>query len=280
MKNFILLLILIGLLTAIQFPFTKYMASKSMFTRVGFVADPALMRIAAADHKETVAALLTIKGFLYYGQLVEEKLHTSKAVDYTGLNRLLHTASRLDPYNFDIYYFPQAILAWEPGYAKSVVDLLDYGMKYRTSDYMLPFYAGFDSANFLHDYEAAAKYYKKAGEISGEAFFNRLTARYLFESNQTSLAIAYLQAMLKGATNPLVRTAYEVRLATLEQVLSIERAVDHYTEREGKLPVTIEQLVESGDLAAVPIDPFGGVFFLDSDGRPTSTTKLFNRKHK
>jgi predicted Zn-dependent protease len=277
-KKFLLLLVLIGLLTALQFPFSRYMAKKSLKARVGFVADSAIMRFASADHKETIAALLTIKSFLYYGQLVEEKRQGSKNVDFSGLSRLLHTASRLDPYNFDIYYFPQAIIAWEPGFAESVVDLLDYGMKYRTTDYMLPFYAGFDSANFLRDFEAAAGYYKKAGDLTGDPFFAKLTAQYLFEANQTGMAIAYLQAMLKGATNPVVRKTYEQRLAALEAVATIERTVQRYKEREGKLPVTIEQLVQSGDLAAVPVDPFGGIFSLDADGRPVSTSYLLKRK--
>lgn len=277
MKNLLLLLFLIGLLAAIQFPFTAYMAKKLLVERVGVVADPYFMRVAAADHKETVAALLTIKSFLYYGQIVEAQKHDVMTVDFSGLDQLLHTAARLDPYNVDIYYFPQAILAWEPGFTESVIDLLDYGMQYRTKDFLLPYYAGFDSVHFLQDYEAAAKYYKKAGEISGEAFFHRLTARYLFESNQTLLAIAYLQSMLKGATNPVVRKAYELRLAALEAIATIERAIKHYKEREGESPVTIEQLLQSGDLTSLPVDPFGGVFSLDANGLPISSTKLFNR---
>lgn len=277
MKKLIFFIILLTVLCAVQRPFVRYMTNKTVAERVGFVASPAMMRFAAADHKETVSALLTIKSLLYYGNLVELQRDLYLDVDFSGLHQLLVTASRLDPYNEDIYYFSQAILGWQPEYVRGVIELLNYGMAYRSWDYMLPFWAGFDSANFLRDYPVAARYYQQAGELSGAAIFKRLTARYLFEANQTSLAIAYLSTMVKGAKNPVIRQSYQRRLDALEAVRRIEHAVQSYQQQHGCLPASIKQLVQAGDLKEIPVDPFGGSLLLDAHGRPYSTSQFLNR---
>src|ERR1035437_4961022 len=51
-------------------------------------------------------------------------------------------------------------------------------MKYRTWDWQLPFFAGFNSAFFLKDYAAAARYYQRAGELSGSDLSRLLAGRY------------------------------------------------------------------------------------------------------
>ena len=277
MKKLLLLVLLLALMVAIQRPMVESMATKAATERVGFIANPYVMRFMAVDHKETVAAMLALKSLLYYGQIVELQRTKAVTADFSGLNQLLTTAVRLDPYNTDLYYFPQAILAWDLHYTKRVVQLLDYGMGYRTWDYMLPFWAGFDSAHFLHDYPAAARYYKKAGDISQADVFKRLTARYLFQADQTSFAIVYLRTMIKSATSSAMRNAYKTRLVALEGGQKIEQAVQRYKKREGVLPVAVETLLHSGDLAELPVEPFGGVYHLDTNGRVYSTSQFMNR---
>jgi alkylation response protein AidB-like acyl-CoA dehydrogenase len=80
--------------------------------------------------------------------------------------------------------------------------------------------------------------------------------------------------MLAGAREPGVRRTLQLRIAAFEAVLAIEQARDRYLAERGHAPEHIDALVAAGYLAALPVDPYGGRFYLDADGRVASTSKF------
>jgi tetratricopeptide (TPR) repeat protein len=265
-------LLLYGILIV---PFTAYLHNKPVVERLGYVPSVSALKAVAADFKEVAAASLVLKVFIYYGGLVE-KADNKVAIspDYASMSRLLHGATKLDPYNMDAYYFAQSFLTWDVKQYQLANDLLDYGMKYRTWDWYLPFFAGFNSAFFLKDYTAAAKYYQRAGELSGSDLSKLLAGRYLHESGQTELAITYLSAMLKGEKNPTIKKNYQLRLTAFQEVRRIEMAQHDYIAARGSLPATVEQLLSGGFLFPPPKDPYGGQFYLEPNGKVATTSKF------
>ncbi len=257
-------------------PFTAYMKQKPIEEKLGYLPSIDVLRYASGDYKELVAASLVMKVIMYYGGIAEKQGANVivQPPDYQRMSGILHGATRLDPYNMDAYYFAQSFLTWEVKQYKIANDLLDYGMKYRTWDWMLPFFAGFNSAYFLKDYKKAADYYKRAGEMTGSELHFSLAGRYMQESGQTELAIAYLSAMEKNERNSVVKKNYQIRLTAFKEVRRIELARDRFQTLQGKLPASVEQLVSAGFLTSVPVDPYGGQFFLDSDGRVATTSKF------
>jgi hypothetical protein len=255
-------------------PFTTYLKNKPIVEKLGYVPSVSAFKSVAADQKELVGASLVLKVLMYFGGLIE-KSENQFAVppDYMAMSRLLHGAVKLDPYNMDAYYFAQSFLTWDVKQYKLANALLDYGMTYRTWDWSLPFYAGFNSAFFLKDYAAAAKYYQRAGELSGSDLPRLLAGRYMQESGQTNLAISYLSAMLKSENNPALKKSYQTRLTAFRETSRIEVARDRYLETQGAMPVTVEQLVSSGLLSPLPKDPYGGQFYLEADGKVATTSK-------
>jgi tetratricopeptide (TPR) repeat protein len=252
------------------------MKQKPIEEKLGYLPSTNVMRYASADHKEFAGALLIMKVVMYFGG-VTEKQQSNVIVqppDYQRMSGILHGAVQLDPYNMDAYYFAQSFLTWEVKQYQLANNLLDYGMKYRTWDWMLPFFAGFNSAYFLKDYKKAADYYKRAGEISGAELNISLAGRYMQESGQTDLAIAYLSAMEKGETNQAVKKNYQTRLSAFKEVRRIEQARDRFRESRGFMPATVEQLISAGFLSPVPVDPYGGKFFLEPDGKAATTSKF------
>lgn len=262
------------LYVALIIPFTTYLKNKPYVEKLGYVPSVTALKAVAADHKELVAASLVLKVMMYFGGLIE-KADNQVAVppDYISMSRLLHGAVKLDPYNMDAYYFAQSFLTWDVKQYKLANDLLDYGMKYRTWDWYLPFFAGFNSAYFLKDYAAAARYYQRAGELSGSDLSKLLAGRYMQESGQTQLAINYLTAMWKGENNPALKKSYQLRLTAFREARRIELARDRYREMHGAMPSTVEQLVSGGLLSPHPTDPYGGQFYLEADGRVATTSK-------
>lgn len=257
-------------------PFTTYLHNKPYVEKLGYVpSSVTVLKSIAVDQKELVAASLVLKVLMYFGDLVEKA--NNKVIippDYMTMSRLLHCAVKLDPYNMDAYYFAQSFLTWDAKQFKLANDLLDYGMKYRTWDWYLPFYAGFNSAYFMRDYSKAAEYFKQAGDLSGQDLLKSLAGRYMQESGQTDLAIGYLSAMEKGEKNPAVKKTYLTRLTAFKEVKRIEEARDRFRESRGFMPKSIEQLSGAGLLLTVPVDPYGGQFYLEPDGKVATTSKF------
>jgi tetratricopeptide (TPR) repeat protein len=259
---------------ALIVPFTTYLKNKPFAEKLGYIPSVSAFKSFAADHKELVAASLILKVMMYFGGLIDKADNQiSIPPDYMAMSRVLHGSVKLDPYNMDAYYFAQGFLAWDVKQYKLANNLLDYGMKYRSWDWYLPFFAGFNSAFFLKDYGMAAKYYQRAAELSGSDLSRLLAGRYLQESGQTELAISYLSGMLKGEKNPALKKSYLLRLTAFREARRIEIACENYRESRGTAPVTIEQLIGAGLLSPVPTDPYGGEFYIGPEGKVATTSK-------
>lgn len=259
------------------FPFTEAMGRRSVEEKLGYVPSTKLLRPLSADQKELVAASLVFRTMMYFGGIVgrgDDQRVVPQPVDLPGMSRTLHAAVRLDPYNMDAYYFAQAFLTWDARQYKVANELLDYGMKYRSWDWYLPFFAGFNSAYFLKDYARAADYYRRAADLSGQDLLRSLAGRYMQESGQTRMAIAYLSSLEKGERNPAMRRNYQYRIRAFREVLKIEDARDRFRSERGRLPASVEELVATGYLPALPVDPYGGRFVIEESGKVTSTSKF------
>ena len=261
---------------AVLGPFTTYMKQKPVEEKLGYMPNVNLLRYVSADQKELVGAALLMKVTMYFGGLMDKQASNVVVAppDYRGMSNIIHSALKLDPYNMDGYYFAQSFLVWDVKQYDIANKLLDYGMKYRTWDWYLPFFAGFNHAFFLKDFKKAAEYYKRAGELSGDPLYFSLAGRYMQKSGQTDLAIVYLTMLEKGENNQAVKKSYQTRLAAFKEVRRIELARERYITTGGVLPVTVDTLVHSGLLLPPPADPYGGQFYLEADGKVATTSRF------
>ena len=272
-RLFLVALFLLYLL--IIFPFTSYMKERPLAIKLGFFPEATVLKIAFADFKNLVAQNAVVNVLFYYGTLVGKmEGNVQLKPEYFNMFKTLQTAVKLDPYNLDAYYFAQAVFTWDLHRIKEVNDLLDHGMKYRSWDYQLPFYAGFNAAFFQKDYASAARYMQQAAQLSGQPLFTNLAARYFYEAGQTELGLLFLEAMEKGAKDNSVRKLYTLRKEALTRVDEIEEALERYRVKYNKEPSDLNDLVAVGLLRGVPPDPYGGKFYIDEDGRVKSTSRF------
>lgn len=194
--------------------------------------------------------------------------------EYFNMYRTLEAATLLDPYNADPYYFANAIFTWDAGRVVEVNKLLEYGMNYRTWDSMMPFFAGFNAGYFLKDFEKASRHMARAAEISGSPGIAHLASRYFYEAGELSAAIEFLTQIERMA--PSVREAefYRFRKEALQAVSLIQTALGVYRQRYGQPPDSLQDLVTDGVLDLLPVDPYGGKFFVDNEGKVRSTSNL------
>ncbi|MEC9492795.1 hypothetical protein [Flexistipes sp.] len=280
MKKIYLIFIVFLVVFALFLPeFKQNMNQRSGLEKLGYTPQGELYKSVLGEFRWFMGDYLTFKSIIYYGGKVNElRQRKYKEVEFYNLFRTIETSIILNPYHEDSYYFAQAAFVWDIGRVKEVNALLKYVMKYRIWDYRIPFFLGFNYSYFMKDYEKAAKYFRKAAEISGSPLFTKLAARYFYEGGETELGIVFLKYMYENARKEAVKESYKLRLEALKMIKMLEDGVSEHKKRFNSLPENLDQLVEKGILDKIPQDPYGGEFYINEKGKIRTTSKLTNKK--
>lgn len=197
--------------------------------------------------------------------------------DYEWLFHALTVATTLDPhyvYAYDVGGVALAELAGRVDWSNA---LLEKGIEANPEAWRLPFQMGFNAFFHQQEYVRAAGYMAIAARLPGRpAYVPELAARLYVEGHQPALALDFLDAMARQTGDVQVLAVLERRKAEViveRDLVVLEEAVQGYTARVGRGPETFDALIQAGDLAAVPVEPFGGAYRLDSErGMLASTT--------
>jgi hypothetical protein len=144
------MLIFVVLLVGASVSLTRVRDVQPPEARLGFFPPAPVIKVLAADQYQFLSQVISLQCVFYFGSLVERR---EQMPNWRNIYRALFTATRLDPYNMDSYYFAQAVLAWEAKMIPEVIELLEYGFQHRPWDFHLPYFISFDYAFFLKDYK-------------------------------------------------------------------------------------------------------------------------------
>ncbi len=246
----------------------------------GYTIPSKFSRILSLGHQGILSDFLFLKVATFIGgksgagEILNED-------DWQFVIQSLNVNTDLDPYFVDPYVLAEGVLAWDAGKPEEANQLLKKGMEYRTWDWRLPFFIGFNNFYFLKDYEEASSYIMRAAELSGSpAYLKTLGARLAYYGGKSKTALLFLEEMLAEASDPLLKKRLEVRLVALERAVLIEEALDKFKIQEGRAPKKISELVSTGYLIVLPPDPYGGKWGILKNGRVFSTSKLANAPQK
>ena len=234
---------------------------------------PALaLEMMALGNKELASTLIFYNAQFYFG---EKYAWRKEEPEYQRLFAGLDKATDLDPRNMDCYYFAQGLFSDIKPAIPVLNRLLKKGLESRPTDWYLPFFL---SANYyfqLKDPVTAAHYLQKAAALNPDnALFASLSARMLYQGNQTEAAVLYLRAFIKETNNPSVQKLLLKRLYALEAIHYLEQAVATFTTQHNRPPRTLAELIHAGIIKKIPADPYGGTFEFDATGRVVTTSKL------
>lgn len=267
-KNWLVLFLLLAAYTITFTHVKSYREGLRKGEPLLYLPPEEILQIVSLDYKNLVSELLFFRTIIYFG----DKLETKIMPNWHWIHKAMDASTYLDPYNIDSYYFAEAVLTWDAKMIKEANELLEKGLKYRNWDWYMPFFLGFNYLYFLKDNKKAAPYYKRAAEL--EPSVAPLAAKVFYKINETAFAITFLKKMHEDAQNENVRKSISIRLDALEKIFSLENAVNQYTDKFKKMPESLEELVKAGIIGDLPHDPYGGVFFLDKDGRIKTTSNL------
>ncbi len=257
------------------------LSSRIIQEKLGYLPSRGIVKISSLDHKSLLSEWLFFKVLLYFGERIDPfKRQLPTQVDYADMYRFLDVSTYVDPYNIDAYYFAEAAFTWEIGRIREVDALLERGLKFRTWDFYLPFFLGFNHFYFLKDYKKASQYMEQAARMTGEPLLTNLAARFFYESNETRIGISFIKFMIAKTWNEKVKRTLEIRLKALERVDFLEKGVERFVQIYHRKPLSIQEMVGTGVIRELPKDPYGGKFYLDEKGKIRTTSKFaYGRIH-
>jgi hypothetical protein len=171
------------------------------------------------------------------------------------------------------------MLAWQAGMIDEANDLLQKAAYNRPFDHRPFYFIGFNYFYFRNDSENAAIYLRKAAQITGAPkFLKGLASRLSVYGNQTKLGIVFLENLLLDTQDKNVIAYLEKRLSALKTIYFLEQKVVAFRDVHQRLPESLEELVKAEILDEIPVDPYGGTFFIMRNGRVYTTSKLVSPK--
>ncbi|UCG13694.1 MAG: hypothetical protein JSU72_04255 [Deltaproteobacteria bacterium] len=235
-----------------------------------------MTRVISFGNELLLAQLIFYNSMFFAGSLDRPPA----MIDQRELYHTLDAVTYLDPYNMDGYYFAQGVLSWNRSLIGPLDTILRRGMAHRTWDWYLPFFYGFNQFYFLKNSKEGAIYLKKAYLLNPEnTYLPTLIARLHYQANETEVAIAFLEEIIRTTPGGALQEWMKGRLEAFRIVSFLEAALVRYQERYKSRPQSLEELVDGKILRAIPQDPYGGEFYLDEKGR-IGTTSKFTDVHK
>jgi tetratricopeptide (TPR) repeat protein len=194
--------------------------------------------------------------------------------EFALLYPLLDISTTLDP-RFNIAYRFGAVFLAEvypsgPGRPDLAIALLQKGLRVRPDKWQYLQDIGFVHYWYLHDYAAAAAWFRQASEVPGAPWWLRsLAATTLVQGGDRRSSRAMWESIRESAEIDWLRQDADRRLSqlrALDDIDALQRAVDDFSRRGGQLPATWSALVQARLLRGVPLDPTRTPYEL-SDGR-------------
>lgn len=249
-------------------------------SETSYVLPSSILKITSLEFDGLASDFLFLKALTFYGETLSRRERPRiKEQEWRWMYDVLNASTDLDPYFSDPYYFANANFTWEAHMVKEANTLLAKGNRYREWDWTIPFFMGFNEFYFLHDNAKASEYFMQGSKRPNAGpLLGKLAVRMAYKGNRTKIAIVFIQETLEKTKDNVTRKELETRLEALRGILTLEQAVKAYQDKYGRLPHGLEELREKGIVVGMPVDPYGGEFYLDEDGSVKTTSDMFMGK--
>lgn len=191
-------------------------------------------------------------------------------VYYPTLAKVQKDASMLNPAQEDNYYIGQGILPWI-GEHPTAISILHRATVARPHDFMPPYFLGFDYMYFETKFEKAGHYYRLAADrVEGknrDILLNH-AAKFMEKGDDPANAIQFINGLVKATRNQGLQQFLRARIVRLEKLIILREAAAKYQKKYQRPPARLNELVDSGILPFLPVDPFGVGYRLDEHGVP------------
>lgn len=186
-----------------------------------------------------------------------------------ALAQVQYGASVLNPAHEDNYYIAQAVLPWN-GEVDANEAIQRRAMESRSWDLLPGFFYAFNYYYFKQDYVTAGRILFTIADRNpaDKDRLVALAARWQEKGRDLDAAIQLVKSMMQTTRSESLKSVLQQRIDRLVALKTLRVAAVRYQDRFGRKIVSLDDLTRSGVLAALPQDPLGLGFEIDSAGVP------------
>jgi tetratricopeptide (TPR) repeat protein len=236
-----------------------------------WVQSPELARRMTLSFDDLAADVYWIRAVVQYGS---DRRTPGAPNRFALLYPLLDMTLTLDP-NFDVAARLGAVFLSEgypggPGQPDRAIALLEKGMAHNPTRWQYAHDIGFVYYWWLKDYKKAAEYFDKASALPGAPnWLKSLAGTTLLVGGDRESARTLWNELYQTADVDWLRRTAETRLAqlrALDEIDMLEERVAAAASRLGRPPASWAEVVATGALGGVPLDPAGTPYAIGADG--------------
>ena len=260
----VLLLTIFGLLSASSFkPLitvsgSAYQDQVSSEAEVLYLPDKRAVELLSFGYRNALADYLWFKTISYFGK------HYERDRDYQWMAHMCDLVTELNPLADHVYLFCGSMLSWEAKNYKGAVQILSKAIEANPANWIYYYYRGFNYMYFLNDNEKARDDFIAAAKLpNAHPLVQRLAAKKISMLNNPETAIEFLTDMVKKTEDPKARDALIEKLKELRRkndIALLTKGVEMFTEREGRRPNSLKDLIDAGIVTALPPSPSGAPY--------------------
>jgi hypothetical protein len=264
------LIAMIAVAVAVQIVRDRAFAHPAVDRQVLYVSDAHVMRRAALSYSALLADVYWIRALQHYGGERQKPPSTRR---YDLLYPLLDLTTTLDP-RFSLAYRFGAIFLAEarPGGAgqpEAGINLLKKGVEFDPKHWDYYHDIGFIYYWHLGNYQQAAEWFRRGGELPGAPFWLKTYAGVMLTRGGDRQASRALWTQIgQSEESDWVRRMAQLRLAqldALDQLDVLKKLVADFTARTRQRAESWEQLAAAGAVGGLPLDPAGTPYRIDPD---------------
>lgn len=185
--------------------------------------------------------------------------------------RIQEETSRLNPAHEDNYYMAAATLE-DKDLAPPLFKVLERATEARPFDILPPLYLGLSHGFLLGDYMAGANRIHLAAtretDERNRAALERLAGKWAARGVDPEAGLRFLEAMSREARSQKMRAYFNERIRAVRGLLELRGALQRFSDKKGRSPASLDELVTAGVLDELPIPAKGYAYALDENGMP------------
>jgi len=234
-----------------------------------YISSPTVLKRSSLGYGGLLADVYWTRAVQYFGSK-----HHNGAQHYELLAPLLEITTALDPQLLVAYEYGANFLAPKPpdgaGMPRRAIELAEYGIRNNPNEWKLYYQLGFIYYTELQDYAAAADAFDRGSRVPNAHPWLKLMAAQMAEhAGDLQTARMLWTTMYQSTQDRSIRANAAAHLRALqvdEDVLVLERLVNIYRDKTGRVPNSFSDLEAAGLLRGTAADPLGHPYRLMPDG--------------
>jgi tetratricopeptide (TPR) repeat protein len=235
-----------------------------------YINSPTMVKRASLGFDGLMACIYWTRTVQYFGHRHFDYAHT-----YNELAPLLEITTTLDPHLLPAYQFGASFLAPRPpggaGQPERAIHLMEYGIQNNPDNWQLYYNLGFVYYTELKDYRKAGEVFERGSKVpNAHPFMKILAAQMAMHAGDLATARMLWSATYETARESNIRLNAVEHLRAIqvdEDVTNLEALVAQFSQRNGRRPASMAELVAAAHLRGIPADPNGEAYQLTPDGR-------------